>query len=136
MGWVFQGRVPKKWVLTWLPTALHQTQLLDGPAANAVLHVIWEIALQDPHRIPLVIGDRMGHQLAGLAAVNWLKVRLRKRGVRVPAVDLRVALVPEENRRAIVRANDDHATGLLAEIYKINMKFKYKLVASHMCKKK
>jgi len=103
-------------VLTWLPTALHQTQLLNGSASNAVLHVIREIALQDSHRVPLVIGHGMGHQLAGLAAVNRLEVGLHECGVRVPAVHLRVALVAEEDRRAVVRADDDHATGLLAEI--------------------
>lgn len=103
-------------VCPWLPAALHQTQLLDGTAADAVLHVIRKIALQHPHRIPFVVGHRVGHQLTGLTAVNRLKVSLRKRGVRVPAIHLRVALVPEEYRRAIVSSDNDHTAGFLAKI--------------------
>lgn len=100
------------------PTALHVIELLNGAASNAILHVIGEVALQDAHRVALVIWHRMGDQLAGLAAIDGLEVGLCKGGIGVPAIDLSVALVAEEYGRAIVGANDDHATGFLAQICK------------------
>lgn len=101
-----------------LPTALHVIELLNGATSNAILHVIGEVALQDAHRVALVIWHRMGDQLAGLAAIDGLEVCLRKGGVGIPAIDLSVALVAEEYGGAIVSANDDHAAGFLAQICK------------------
>lgn len=91
-------------------------KLLNCTASDTILHIIREITLQHTHRIPFVIGHRVGDQLAGLAPIDGLKVRLRECGIRVPAIDFGVALIPEEYRRAIVRANDDHATRLFAQI--------------------
>lgn len=87
-----------------------------GAAADGALHVIREVALQDTHLAPLVIGHDVCGQGALGAGVDRLEVGRHEERVGVPSVDLGVALVTEEERVAVVGAQDDETRGLDAEI--------------------
>lgn len=80
-----------------------------GAAADGALHVVREVALEDAHLSPLVIGHDVSRQgaFATGALVDGLEVGGYERGGAVPSVDLGLALVAEEERAAVVRAQDD-----------------------------
>lgn len=96
--------------------ALHKVQRVIGAAADGALHVIREVALQHAHSSPLVIGHDVSGQGALLALVDGLEVGFHEGGEAVPPVDLGVALVSEEKRAAVVRAQDDQSLGFYSKI--------------------
>lgn len=99
-----------------LSRSSHKIQRVVGAAADGALHVIREVALQDAHLAPLVIGHDVRGQGALGAAVNRLEVGGHEGRVDVPSVDLGVALVPEEERASVVGAQDDETRGLDSEV--------------------
>lgn len=87
-----------------------------GSAADGTLHVISEIALQHAHLSSLVIGQYVRDQVALLALVDGLEISRCERGDAVPPVDVGLAFVAEEERAAIIGAQDDHSLGFWPEI--------------------
>lgn len=98
--------------------ALHQDQRVIGPAADGALHVIREVALEDAHLASLVIGHDVSCQGAfkSGALVDELEVVGHEGRDGVPSVDLILALVAEEKRAAVVRAQDDYLLRFLSAI--------------------
>jgi len=90
--------------------SLHEIQGVIDPAADRALHVIREIALQHAHATSLVISQNLSRQGALSALIDHLEVGGHEGRLAVPPVHLRVALVPEEERVAVVRAEDDEAS--------------------------
>lgn len=90
-------------------TPLHQDQRVIRSAADGALHVIREVALEDAHPSPLVIGHDVSRQGAIVTGtlVDGLEVGRYEGGDGVPSVDLGLALVAEEERATVVRAQDD-----------------------------
>lgn len=85
-------------------------------AANGALHIIWEVAFEDAHSIPLVIGHDVSGQGALGALVDRLEVGGQERREAVPSVDLGLALVAEEERATVVRAQNDQLLGFHSKI--------------------
>lgn len=96
--------------------SLHKIQRVIGAAADGALHVIREVALEDAHLSPLVIGDDVRGQGALGARVDGLEVAGHEGGLAVPSVHLGAALVPEEERAAVIRSQDDESRGFHPEI--------------------
>lgn len=87
-----------------------------GAAADGALHVIREVALQDAHLSPLVIGHDVRGQGALGARIDGLEVGGYEGRLAVPSVNLGSALVTEEERVAVVGAQDDEPRGFQPEI--------------------
>lgn len=85
-------------------------------AADGALHVIGEVALQDAHAAPLVIGGDVRGQGALGARVDGLEAGLHEGRIGLPSVHLGAALVTEEERVTVVGAQDDEAGGFQSEI--------------------
>lgn len=92
-----------------------------GAAADGALHVIREVALQHAHLAPLVIGHDVRGESALGAGVDGLEVNGNEGRGAVPSVDLGVALVPEEERVAVVGAQKDETRRLDAEIVYLSL---------------
>lgn len=87
------------------------------PAADGALHVVREVALEDAHSVPLVIGHDVSCQGAALdVLVDRLEVGGHEGRGAVPSVDLGLALVAEEDRAAVVRAQDDQLLRFLSKV--------------------
>jgi len=86
---------------------------MSDSAADGTLHVVREVALEDAHTSPLVIGYDVSRQdvLALLVFVDGLEISGYEGRDGVPSVDFVLALVAEEERAAVVRAQDDYLLG-------------------------
>lgn len=97
--------------------ALHQNQGMIGSAANGTLHVIREVALENAHPSPSVIGYDVSRQGAFVAVlVNGLEVGGHEGRDAVPSVDLAVAFVTEEDRATIVCSQNDYLLRFYSKI--------------------
>lgn len=85
-------------------------------AADGALHVIREVALQDAHAAPLVIGGDVRGQGALGARVDGLEIGLHEGSIGLPSIHLGVALVTEEERVTVVGAQDNEPGGFQPEI--------------------
>lgn len=101
---------------THLITSLHRIDLLNGTAAHMSGHEVREITLQHSHPSVLVVCQGVRGQETTGALVHHLEVGLLKTRIRIVLVYVRLALVPEEDHRSVVRASHNDPIVLHANV--------------------